>query len=248
MNSYVANEAESLKYRAPPIIEAVIQFTFAEPLTDGDFNRVAKRFGREYENGQRLERRDAHVDLPNRSTRFEAKPLMRLSSSDEADILTIQVESLSWARLAPYEGWDPFVARASRDFEILHKILGYRKLTRIGVRYINRLDVPRDGPIVRYEDYLKINIAIPEQWETIQNYGWRFEKDFNGLRAIVQSAIAEPEVPETGAFILDIDVINLGDVPARSDALFTSLGEMRMLKNEIFETSITEKARESFKP
>lgn len=244
----VAEREAIPKYTAPPIIEAIIQFVFVDELSEASYRKIIKRLGKAYANHLSLENIQANLDLPKRQANFTVAPQEKFSSEDQADILLVNRNALTWSRLAPYPGWDVFFTRVKRDLEEAHQATGYRKLGRLGVRFINRLDVPRHDSVVRYEEYLAINISLPEKWDVIQNYGWRFERDFpGGLRAIVQSAIVESEVPETGAFMLDIDVVALSDLPTKLENVFTKLSDMRTLKNEIFETSITDLARESFR-
>lgn len=138
--------------------------------------------------------------------------------------------------------------RVRRDAQIVHEVTGLRKIIQLGVRYINRIDVPINGPITRYEDYLTINLSLPEDWDGIGSYAWRFERPYPELAslAIVQSAIIAPEIPNHAAFLLDIDVIRKQDIPAKVEDIFLLLGKMRDLKNNIFELSITDTARTSF--
>jgi uncharacterized protein (TIGR04255 family) len=234
------------RYSAPPIMEAVIQITFSEAQAEGALRKLVQRLKRDYANLVVTENVNTTIDFQNRTAAFDASPQTRLSSQDEADALLVNAQTLTWSRLAPYEGWESLFGRVERDLREAIGVSGYRKISRMGVRYINRLDVPFTGPSLRYEDYLTINLTIPEAWPTVENYGWRFERAFGSLYAIVQSAVIAPEIPNTGAFLLDIDVVDQHNLPAKLEDVLTRLQEMRHLKNEIFESSISDKAREQF--
>lgn len=240
--------ASAPAYTAPPIIEAVVQLLFVEPLSNGVYRKLIKKMKRSYANHLDIQNINAKIDFPKRSATFDEQPQTKLSSDDEADIFIIQRNALTWSRLAPYQGWAHLISRVRADLEDAHGTTGHRKLGRIGVRYINRIDVPQENDVVRYEDYLAININLPSYLSVIDNYAWRFERDFPGqsLRAIVQSAIVEPEIPDCGAFLLDIDIVALSDLPAKLDHISSKLEEMRALKNDIFEVSITDRARARF--
>lgn len=235
-------------YNAPPIIEAVIQFRYAEPVSKALQAKLLRRLKREYLNELALQAVGANVNFEKQEAAFVAEPQSRLSSLDETDVLTVHATTLTWSRLAPYQGWDALLDRVRRDMQIAHEVTGLRKIVQLGVRYINRIDVPINGPITRYEDYLTINLSLPEVWDGISNYGWRFERPYGQLTAlaIVQSAIIAPEIPNHAAFLLDIDVIRKEDIPAKVEDIFLLLGKMRVLKNEIFELSVTDTARASF--
>lgn len=235
-------------YDTPPIIEAVVQVRYAEPVAKGLQAKLIKRLKHEYANELALQAVGANVNFERQEAAFVAEPQSRLSSPDEADVLIVHPTILTWSRLAPYQGWRSLAERVRRDARSAHEVTGLRKIIQLGVRYINRIDIQIDGPIVRYEDYLTINLSLPEAWDGISNYGWRIEKPFPdvGVHTIVQSAIIAPEIPNHAAFLLDIDVIRQLDIPARTEEVFQILERMRDLKNEIFELSITDTARASF--
>lgn len=235
-------------YEAPPIIEAVVQFRYSDPLPKSAFNKLLKRLKRDYSNELPQVAKGVSLDLDHDKASFSSEPQSRLSSVDEADVLVIGQSMLSWSRLAPYEGWFPFWERIRREALIAHEVAGFRKLDRVGVRYINRIDIPVEGEITWYEHYLTINLTLPQLYEAVNNYGWRFEREFAdlGLRAIVQSATIAPEIPRHAAFLLDIDVVAMQDLPNKPDEVEALLDKMRKLKNDIFELSITDKARASF--
>ncbi len=235
-------------YQAAPIVEAVIQFQFAEPLGASAFRKLCKRLGQRYATNLPSEVVHSKIDFAGRTAAFTGEPQVRLSSLDEADVLILQNKTYTWSRLAPYQGWEKLAERVRAELEFASAATGLRRLSRIGVMYINRLDIPPTGNEFRYEDYLQINISLPDKWRLVQNYAWRFERPFTerGLLAVVQSATAEPEVPGFGAIILDMDVIATGDLPFKIEDICVKLEDMRALKNEIFETSISDLARESF--
>ena len=235
-------------YSAPPIIEAIIQLHFEDAYTGSKARKLVERLTRRYDNHSSSVMVNAKVDFEKRTAEFDEAPQDRFTSADETDTLVIDDSAFTWARLAPYEGWEPFLARVSADLNIAHEITGPRKLDRIGVRYVNRLDVPQADDIIRYEDYLAINIEIPKQYTVIENYAWRFEREFpdSDVRAVVQSAVVEAQVPGCGSFMLDIDVVARRNLPLRTADIFGKLAVMRGVKNEIFELAIRDTARSMY--
>lgn len=242
----MSEETLTQKYTAPPIIEAITQVVFVESLSEAKLKKAAKRIGREYDSAVSQKSVEAKLDFPNEQAIFRATPQTKLSSKDETDVLLIQSKAFTWKRLAPYLGWEIFEQRIVRDLTIFFDLFGPRKIARMGVRYINRLDIPGTEPVTRYEDYLTINLSLPDDWP-VNQYSWRFDRNFsNGLFAIVQSAIVLPEVPHTIAIALDIDVIAREELPIKFEEVIAKLKKMRTLKNEIFETIVTDLAKESF--
>jgi uncharacterized protein (TIGR04255 family) len=201
-----------------------------------------------YDSKTDLKQVTAHIEPERRKAEFQDVPQTRFASNDQTDAIVVSPDGLLWTRLAPYPGWDVFAERVARDLKLAIKHLSIGKPSRIGMRFINRIDVPATGDVVRYEDYLAINIDLPPQISSVDNYGWRFECPFPtlGLRAVLQSAVVEPEVPSHLSFLLDIDVIAMNELPADLDSMLSHLEKMRTLKNELFELSIRDKAREQF--
>ena len=236
-------------YEAPPILEAVVQFRYAEPVSRAIQAKLLKRLKSKYAHERGDQAIGANVNFEKQEAAFTTEPQTRLSSSDETDVLIVHATTLTWSRLAPYVGWDSLSERVRRDVQSAYEVTGLRKIIQLGVRYINRIDVPIKGSITRYEDYLTINLSLPAIWDGISNYGWRIERPYPDLLslAIVQSAIIAPEIPNHAAFLLDIDIIRKKDIPTKIEDIFLLLEKMRNLKNDIFELSITDTARESFK-
>ena len=240
------------RYLAPPITEAVIELRFADRLNTSSFNRVISRLEKKYTSGKSEQMFEITVEFQTATPLLQnQRPLHRFSSADEADICIVKDDMISWSRLSPYEGWDALQSRVERDFDLVEKVARSRKVTRIGLRFINRIDVPfgEGDEICWYEDYLAVHLQLPPILDPTNSYGWRVERDFEemGLKAVVQSGIMVPEIPETGAFSLDIDIGTMVDVPSGRADIFAKLQTMRKLKNDIFEQSITARARESFR-
>lgn len=235
-------------YTAPPIIEAVIDIQFFEPLSEAKMRKVVGKLRREYPHEQAQQDLLAQFDISTQETKVHSTPVVRLTSPDQADLVIVGPAKFTSARLAPYVNYMHFASRFLRDYEVINEAVGLRKIARIGLRYINRIDVPEREGVVHYEEYLAINLPLPEFLDPVNSYGWRVEKLFKeeSLIAIVQSATVAPEVPGTGAFILDIDIIAKDNLPFKINDLVAKLEKMRAMKNAIFELSIHERARESF--
>lgn len=243
----VSESPTELKYSAPPIIEALAQIYYEEAISDADLKKVVGRMKRRYANQTSLKVNSAQVDMVNQGAKFESTDQFKFSSSDETEILTVDHQSFTWSKLAPYEGWDNIHGRISEESKDINSVIPYRKASRLGLRYINRIDVPMNDKICRYEDYLTINISIPECWPVVTNYAWRVERTFeDNFVGILQSAVIAPELPNTGAFLLDIDIVLGDNVPHKHTDVLKKFEKMRELKNQIFELSITDTARASF--
>lgn len=235
-------------YPRSPILEAVIELRYS----DVSAQKVMKA-------GSSLQSRyDARLDelLVEGNLDFGAKtstfrdvtPKVSLSTSDQTNAFNVTATNAVWARLAPYEGWQPFIDRVKEEMPKILKALGNPKLTRIGLRYVNRIDVPIRDNLGHHEEYLSYRIDAGSFLEPHDGYKWTLQKEFpdRNMGAVVRSSTARGEIPDVGAVMFDIDISVLVDVPSKSDEILKRLCDMRQLKNEIFEAGITDKARELF--
>jgi uncharacterized protein (TIGR04255 family) len=55
-----------------------------------------------------------------------------------------------------------------------------------------------------------------------------------------------PAIPSFSSFLLDIEIVRTGDLPAKQDDLRPIFAELRQSKNQLFEQMITDEARQIF--
>jgi uncharacterized protein (TIGR04255 family) len=154
------------------------------------------------------------------------------------------------SQLAPYPGWDTFFERFRRDWGVWKRTLGYRKITRIGVRYINRIDIPATEPVVEHEHYLNVYPHVPSIFPTLISYNLVAQSYLPDIECALTLNSSSTPSPLLGhaAFIVDQDIFKEGDLPQSDDAIYAFLNRIRDKKNEVFEACIKPRARELFKP
>jgi uncharacterized protein (TIGR04255 family) len=62
----------------------------------------------------------------------------------------------------------------------------------------------------------------------------------------INENMTEPARPNVASVVLDIEISRRVDVPQAEDGLWTFMEELRAAKNQLFEGSITDKARGLF--
>ncbi len=248
-----ALEHQNSGYSAPPIFEAVIELRLDPHLSDSQIRKLAKMMAREYPNVRDETEVEFKIDLIGEEPKpsvVSKSPSLRLSSDNEVNSVTVKKDRIFLSRLAPYCGWGEFFDRFSFVLKSISKEYKSRNVKRLGLRYRNRIDIPIDEavPVLHYEDYLSAHITLPEVLDPLGFYTWRIDKPFEklGLRAMVASETVPPEIPKTGAFLLDIDVYFSPNISFGKVDFSERLLEMRNLKNRIFESVITDKARANF--
>jgi len=133
-------------------------------------------------------------------------------------------------------------------------MMSYSKIGRIGVRYINRLDVPvghgSGQPVsVQPRDYLLIYPEYPESaFGSVQDYTMQCVTALPGIasRATISVATTPSPVPHCESIIFDIDIGRETEVPQREDQIFSLLDSIRVEKNRIFADCLTDKAKALF--
>jgi uncharacterized protein (TIGR04255 family) len=243
-------------YKRPPITEAVIGLRFADPIDSATLDKVASALKPLYPREDILKgvhfqmRLDATSPAPQ-SIEQEIGNGYRLSSPDQTHILilTPMPPSLSMSQLAPYPGWDQFFGRFRRDWDVWKKSVGYRKIIRVGVRYINRIDIPTTDPIVYEEQFLNVYPHIPEVLGPMMQYAVQTQlsiADIGCILTLNSSVVPSPLIGHR-SFVIDLD-IGKDSPPQNDDAIYELINRIRGAKNHVFEACITDRARELFEP
>jgi uncharacterized protein (TIGR04255 family) len=240
------------KYKRAPITEAVIAIRLEGALPKERVEAIHSRMKRKYPFSTPRSAVGIRVDIKGgQATVDQTEQQYRLSSADQADILLITPNTMVCSRLAPYESWEAFQPRAVEDWGQWKQVIGYQKIQRLGVRYINRIDIPfGEGHKVDVEDYLKVvpKYPEPEVIVSFERYTMQITSRFGkeNFALIINSSIVPSPLVEHLSVVFDIDIGFTDDVPQRDDQIWEVFGVMRKEKNRIFEACITDKARGLF--
>ena len=126
--------------------------------------------------------------------------------------------------------------------------MGHPSVARIGVRYINRIDIPISGPIVEYEKFINVYPKLPDVLGPVNAYGVQAVLPIVdiGCKLTLNSAIVASPILDHASFVVDQDISKEVDAPQSDNAIYELLSEIRKRKNIIFEACITDSARELF--
>jgi uncharacterized protein (TIGR04255 family) len=219
-----------------------------------DIDKADENFGRFYPHRQ--DARNVNVSVVMQpgpeseadTTVHKLETDHRRSSDDQTQIMILWPSLFVFSQLAPYPGWDAFFERFSRDWTLWKKVVGYRKISRVGVRYINRIDIPIIGNITHYEEVLKIYPEIPDELGPVLAYGIQTQlpyPEING-RITINSASVPSPLLNTSSFVFDQDIYTEINIPQTDDGLYKLLNQIHVKKNAVFEACITDRARELF--
>lgn len=237
-------------YKHPPITEAVLELRFKNVASKDVIEKAARRSASQYVYTDEDNAVQFQLDAEKRTTDILAQwQGIKLSSLDRTDIVIFRTTAYVCSRLAPYPGWDAFKERAQRGWEDWKKAAGATEIARIGLRYINRIDLPAGQDVVKIEDYLTVGPRMPDlDFGPISAYTVQILRpigaDDCGL-VLNSGPIPSPLLGHI-SFILDLDIFRESEIPRRDDQLWALIDKMRTHKNRVFECLITNQARELF--
>jgi uncharacterized protein (TIGR04255 family) len=236
-------------YLHPPIAEAAIEIRISNPLSAKDLEKIVTKLKKLYPNSHSINGLDINLG-PNAAVVNQTQTGFRLVSDDQADIVILYPQSLVVARLAPYPGWSAIQDRVVSAWKIWKIVAKTRTISRVGIRYINRIDIPVDDTgKIEIEDYLTLYPTAPDLSDApMSHYLIQFTKptSLHLWSTTITSTIQPSPLVKTLSLLLDIDVFRTEDIPLNDDNLWLMLAEARNLKNDIFHQCITSKAAELF--
>jgi len=252
------------RYKNPPIVEALCEFRF-RPGREWDLTipgKLQTAITGDYTDytGQPQEQKVIDVAL---ETQQGTKPLkmsygeglakVHLVTNDGKRKVGVGRDVLSIHMLHPYQssddidrsGWNEFRPRITEALRAYWKVAEPRGVTRIGMRYINK-------------------IVVPHHWAELAAYINCAPRDVDGLPNVLNKYLSRVEYAYDDKFrlilahgrgtdpsgqaeiLLDIDVISEASDPANEDQAMTMVDRLRAREREVFEALITDKAREHF--
>lgn len=236
-------------YISPPITEATIELRVKKGITLKEQEKITTKLKKFYPNLQKINETVIGQNLANGEMTVSQLPTgYRLVSDNQAEIVIVQPLSFAVARLAPYPGWDECLNKFVSAWKIWKGIIGTSSLARIGIRYINRIDIPTaDTEKIDIESYLNFYPIVPAFSDApMTSYFIQATKPTsNSLwTASITSTIQPSPLINNMSFLLNIDVFRTEDIPLNDDDLWIILNDARKLKNEIFQQCITPRVEE----
>ncbi len=168
----------------------------------------------------------------------------RFVSQDNRQIFQARFDGFTFNRLAPYETWESFRDEARRLWEVYRPIAKPKNITRLALRYINRLDLPL--PLRDFKDYLRTIPEIsPNMSQGLSGYFMQLQLPQPDLEAMLRlnQTLIPPPGPNLVSVVLDFDLFCKDNVPSEDQDIWKRFELLRTRKNEVFEACITNKTR-----
>lgn len=238
-------------YPRPPITEAVIELRFKERFAVRDMERMRDQFKREFPRVEATYDVKVNVVADGNAAAAAEQSGFRLTSTDAKSLVLLFARNIVTSRLAPYLGWDQLFGKTLENFAVVTKIVGRPPLDRLGVRFINRIDLP--SKMIEGRDpaeLFNVGVALPKDLgSSLGQYSMsaRIVEKETGCKLRIQSSIVAPALIDHVSISLDIDAYLEGDIPMRPEEIWAELAKLRQAKNRVFESCITGQVRELFR-
>lgn len=237
-------------YDRPPITEAVIEFRSNREIDSKHRKSALKKFKKIYEQHNTITDRTFSISVTEEeaNTDIKQKIFDKYSSSDMTQQLSVLEKSLVVSRLSPYSGWEKFRRRVLRDWQFWNTNAGFLPVSQLGMRYINRIDIPSKDGEFEHAKYVTVRPQLPAFITSTHSHLVKVQAPLDDLKAVLHLTVARTEspLPNCAAILLDIDIVKQFENPPNQDMIFQELDCFRSKKNEVFESCITESARKLF--
>ncbi len=239
------------KYKNPPLVEAVCEFRLT-PDTPWDL-AIPGLFYEEVKDTftQREQRMVQEVELTQGpqglQQQIRTSERIVLFTEDKKMLVQLGPRLLVVNALKPYPTWQGFKPQIEMAWEGLQDIVEVRGLQRIGLRYINRIELPaQDMQLAEYFDFYPfIGTRLPQNMVSFI-VGAEFSYAEGRDRCRVQLAPTPDSSEEKRAFMLDIDYFLARPRAVQVSDALSWIEDAHNRVEEVFEGAITDRLRELF--
>ena len=239
------------KYKNCPIVEALCEFQF-EQSTPWDmtilglvYEKVSKTFPKK----RQLQLLEATMAGGPGGIEQKLRPTERIQflREDEKALIQLGQNRLVVNHLAPYPTWGEFLPLIKQGFNAYIDVAKPKALQRIGLRYINRIELP--GAKVKLEHYFGFRPYIAKKLpQDHGNFIVAVEIPYQDGRDTLKLQLGSTtsQKPNVVALVLDLDyrLNKEGEVALGKTFGWADLAHTRI--EEVFEASITDKMRKQF--
>lgn len=170
------------------------------------------------------------------------------TSVDGRQVVQARLDGFTFSRLKPYDKWTTLRDEAQELWQHYVRIASPETVTRVALRYINRIEIPI--PMRDFKDYILTTPEIaPDLPQGLGSFFMRLViPDPKAQAVAIVTETMEPidESRNRLPLIFDIDVFRMAAFNIQDNAMWEAFEYLHDLKNDIFFKSITLKAKELF--
>lgn len=241
-------------YNNSPIIEAACEFTFASE-TEWDsaipgliYSEAKELFpNREQRSWNVIINPSQQKALPPEGAEIKRKEYTIFLNQDKTMFIQVSERSLSINQSGPYSTWDEFKRYIEYIFNIAKKVIKFDSPQRIGLRYINLINIPENeiDPKSYFGLFPFVGERLPQKTISfITGCVFPFCNERDACR--VQLVTRAPRDENTMSYTLDIDYSLMKPRSVLADQTLNWIENAHSEVENIFEGCITDALRVVF--
>lgn len=234
-----------------PIQEAIFDFrlSFGTPPTRSDFSALSDALRSKYPLQEDLNRHRLQLTIESgnsQTSQNSAFAGIKFQSEDKTFVFQAQTDGFTLSKLPPYQSWEDIIDEAKEIWLKFAMFMKPQSMHRVACRYINQFEVPVG--IFELSKYLVSAPEIPAGLpQAVNRYFLQQEIPAGDGVVVILTHALQPSTPAAVAFILDVDVSKNSNYDVVKEEWWKDLEALRILKNQFFFESITEKTKELFR-
>lgn len=238
-----------VRYKNPPLIEVLCEFRFQETRTHSNIilGRLYEQIEKDFPTIETHRGIDVQAEEGTTSPAIVMEERTRFVSKDRTRLIQVGPGLLVANQLKPYKDYPSFRSFIEETMSVYRKVAKPAGLQRIGLRYINRIEMIPDQPL---EEVFHIGFRIPEEFESFPDpyllrteFTYREERD----KLIVIFTTAPPQEDSPSAVMLDFDYILVRPHEV-NDKLLEWMDEAHERIEDAFHACLTESTLNAFEP
>lgn len=236
-----------------PIVEAVVDWRVKLPI-DFDiekFKEMGSALGPRYKLSDEEKEFEFKFQPKSRDAPQVSSHKIRgyrFKTEDGFEIVNFQQNGFNFSRLKPYTQWDSVFGEAERIWNIYRSVCQPEEISRIAVRYINRILLPL--PLKDFGVYFVVPpVALPQGVPPLINallYRVSLSEPGSGIVTNVTQVLEPPDAGHA-PFILDIDAYIARGMDPDSPDVRPHFFALRAMKNRVFFALLTPTAIDMFR-
>lgn len=241
------------KYANPPIVEAVCEFRLPSDsqwdLTIPGF--IYEKVKADFPHREQRLFQEVDLQTSEEGVRQQVRTTERVLffSEDRKTFIQIGHHLLAINRLKPYPHWEKFKPHVANVFQALVDTVAFDTLHRIGLRYINRIEIQAMEVPLQLDEYFNFRPTVGPVLEhrpakaLLVGSVFSFADERDACKVEFTNAVAEQSKT---AFMLDLDYFLAKPQAVSSNQAMDWVEDAHQQVEDIFEGCITQKLRDSF--
>ena len=237
-----------IKLNNSPIVLAILQIQFELPENYDVKNFLINEKIIKKELPFRRDDFSGNINLPSIpvvgiSTAQISSAILGFSfiNKDTQRMISISRNSFIYSSEAKYEGWEDYKKEGLKYFSLFSNILSSINLSRLSVRFVNKINLPVDDNLL---NYFKITISAQEgavKYPT-NFFSLKFSNSIPDTKIATNVGLSlEERNHESLGYVFDIDVLDHEIRKYDLDIISESFDKLREIKNDIFFSCTTDK-------